>query len=91
MSGTNGKTTTTAMVATALGGAGNTATNRTGADMPDGLVTALMDAPGADRAVLEVDEGHLPQVVLRIRPTTVVLLIEPDLTRWFPLWDASLP
>jgi hypothetical protein len=58
---------------------------------PVGHSAALMDAPGADRAVLEVDEGHLPRVVLGIRPATVVLLIEPDLTRWFPLWDASVP
>ncbi|MCE3554711.1 MurT ligase domain-containing protein [Pseudonocardia sp. RS11V-5] len=74
VSGTNGKTTTTAMVAAAMGGAGDVATNRTGANMPDGLVTALMDAPDSGQAVLEVDEGYLPRVVVGIRPATVVLL-----------------
>ncbi len=45
VTGTNGKTTTTSMIARVLGGAGHgVATNHLGANMPDGITTALLDA-----------------------------------------------
>lgn len=74
VSGTNGKTTTTAMIARAVASLGPIATNRSGANMPDGLVAALLDAPAATVAVLEVDEAHLPRVVRQTRPHVVALL-----------------
>jgi UDP-N-acetylmuramyl tripeptide synthase len=78
VSGTNGKSTTSAMLAAALGVVAWPAWNRTGANMPDGAVAALLDAPGADSAVLEIDEGYLPQVITATRPAYVLLL---NLTR----------
>ncbi|WP_239028845.1 Mur ligase family protein [Pseudonocardia acidicola] len=79
VSGTNGKSTTTTLLATALGGAVDAvATNIGGANMPDGLVSALLERPTAPRAVLEVDEPYLPRVLMACRPAVVVLL---NLTR----------
>lgn len=60
VSGTNGKTTTAAMVSAALGRA--VAANHSGANMPAGLVSALV-ATRVPTAVLEVDEAHLPAVL----------------------------
>lgn len=74
VTGTNGKTTTTAMVARAVAELGPVATNTGGANMPDGLVAALADRPAARYGVLEVDEGHLPAVLERTDPAVVVLL-----------------
>ena len=70
VSGTNGKTTTTALTVAALGGA---ATNTTGSNMSAGLVAAL----AADRralTVLEVDEAYLPLVAPLVNPEVIVLL-----------------
>jgi len=78
VTGTNGKTTTTAMLTAALSTAGDVATNVGGANMPDGLVAALTRKPTAPLAVLEVDELHLPQVMAAVDPSAVVLL---NLTR----------
>ncbi|HEY0807290.1 MAG TPA: MurT ligase domain-containing protein, partial [Pseudonocardiaceae bacterium] len=50
------------------------ASNRGGANMPDGLVAALASQPEAAYAVLEVDEGHLPGVLATVHPDVVVLL-----------------
>jgi len=74
VSGTNGKTTTAHLLAAALGVRGEVAHNATGANMPDGLVAALLDRPAARQAVLEVDELHLDRVVDAVRPDAVVLL-----------------
>lgn len=76
VSGTNGKTTTTRMLVTALeGGDGATvASNDTGANMPAGHVAALVDAPGAATAVLEVDEGYLGRLIEDTDPRVIVLL-----------------
>ncbi len=76
VSGTNGKTTTTRMLAVALAGPGHVpvATNDTGANMPAGHVSALAaSVPGAD-AVLEVDEGYLGRLISETAPRVVVLL-----------------
>ncbi|WP_019854333.1 MurT ligase domain-containing protein [Actinopolyspora mortivallis] len=74
VTGTNGKTTTTHMVAEALRAGGRSVSNATGANMLDGHVAALMGDLGADRAALEVDELHLAQVTERFAPTAILLL-----------------
>jgi UDP-N-acetylmuramyl tripeptide synthase len=74
VSATNGKTTTTHLLATALAEHGPVATNTLGANMPPGLVAALAGADPAARAVLEVDERWLPAVLRAVGPATVVLL-----------------
>ena len=71
VSGTNGKTTTTAMVAAGWGG--DVTTNATGANMPAGHVAALVESSYAN-AALEVDEAWLPEVVREVGPAVVVLL-----------------
>lgn len=73
VSGTNGKTTTTAMLAAALRPHGPVASNASGANMLGGLATALLDSR-AGRAALEVDEQYLPSAMREIRPAAVLLL-----------------
>ncbi len=73
VSGTNGKTTTTAMLAAALRPHGPVASNASGANMLGGLATALLDSR-ARRAALEVDEQYLPAAMREIRPAAVLLL-----------------
>ncbi len=85
VTGTNGKTTTTSMIARVLGGAGReVVTNHLGANMPDGITTALLDAlsltggtSGSDPAavaVMEVDESYLGEVAAATDPRVIVLL-----------------
>lgn len=74
VTGTNGKTTTTQMVAEALRSRGPAASNATGANMPDGHVAALMNRMDAPFAALEVDELHLAQVTGQFEPTVIILL-----------------
>ncbi len=78
VSGTNGKTTTSHLVAAAMRTVGPVAHNAGGSNMPDGVVAALADAPDADDAVIEVDELHLAAVAEAVDPMVVVLL---NLTR----------
>jgi len=57
VTGTNGKTTTTRLIAAALEALGQPiASNAFGANMEAGLVSALAKAPDATLAVLEVDD-----------------------------------
>ncbi|RRD42863.1 MurT ligase domain-containing protein [Buchananella hordeovulneris] len=74
VTGTNGKSTTTRMTVAALATRAEVATNDGGDNMEDGLAAALMAAPRAPYAVLEVDEMHLPQVAAQTRPAALVLL-----------------
>ncbi len=76
VTGTNGKTTTTRLLATALAGpdGGRVVSNDTGANMPAGHVAALVGAPDAPVAVLEVDEGYLGRCITETAPEVVVLL-----------------
>jgi UDP-N-acetylmuramyl tripeptide synthase len=75
VSATNGKTTTTRLVAAALGALGqDVASNAFGANMDAGLVSALGRAPSAPFGVLEVDERHLAAVIDATRPKVVALL-----------------
>ena len=76
ISGTNGKTTTTRLMVAALSASDlpTVATNGTGANMPAGHVAALVEAPIAPVAVLEVDEGYLGRVIGETTPRVVLLL-----------------
>ncbi len=84
ITGTNGKSTTTRMVAAALRtvgraqGAGlrgqTVASNAEGANMDAGLVAALSAARTATLAALEVDEMHVPHVADAVGPAVFVLL-----------------
>jgi UDP-N-acetylmuramyl tripeptide synthase len=74
ITGTNGKTTTTEMIAEALRSRGSAVSNGTGANMLDGHVAALLTDPQAPFASLEVDELHLSWVTERFEPSVIVLL-----------------
>jgi UDP-N-acetylmuramyl tripeptide synthase len=74
VTGTNGKTTTTSLLAAALRTRGPVTTNATGANLMSGLVTTLAEAEAAGDAVLEVDEGLLPKAVEQLHPSVVALL-----------------
>jgi lipid II isoglutaminyl synthase (glutamine-hydrolysing) len=71
VSGTNGKTTTTAMIAAGWGS--DVATNETGSNMPPGHVAALASSRSS-RAVLEVDESWMASVASATKPHVIVLL-----------------
>ena len=74
VSGTNGKTTTTALLAAALGTAGPVVSNMTGANLKAGLVSALAKDLHSPVAALEVDEAALVQVLADTSAEVVVLL-----------------
>ena len=74
ITGTNGKSTTTRMVAAALETMGPVATNSEGANMDAGLVAALAADRDATLAALEVDEMHVPHVADAVGPAVIVLL-----------------
>jgi UDP-N-acetylmuramyl tripeptide synthase len=80
VTGTNGKTTTARLVASALRAAGlRVVHNRAGANLPAGLVSTLVlaaDGGGqlrADVGVFEVDEATFPRVAGELKPRLVVL------------------
>jgi lipid II isoglutaminyl synthase (glutamine-hydrolysing) len=72
VSGTNGKTTTTALAAAALQPGRAVGTNRDGANTSAGLAGTLATS-NEQRLVLEVDEGWLPWAVEVTSPAAVVL------------------
>lgn len=79
VSGTNGKTTTTHLLAAAvrvgLGEyAGRLVTNADGANLHYGIASALSQAPKADIAVLETDERVVADVIRLGRPEVLTLL-----------------
>jgi lipid II isoglutaminyl synthase (glutamine-hydrolysing) len=74
VSGTNGKSTTTALLAAAMRTRGPVATNDKGANMPAGIISALGRAPSGSTAVLEVDEGYVPAVLSAADTDVLVLL-----------------
>ena len=74
ITGTNGKSTTTRMLAAALSTVGPVATNGEGANMDAGLVAALAADRRAPLAALEVDEMHVPHVSDAVGPAVIVLL-----------------
>ncbi len=81
ITGTNGKTTTAALLAAILEAAGwRLIHNRSGANLIHGLVSAFLEAPTAGRraphpdiALLEVDEATVPEAVRELRPVGVVV------------------
>src|ERR671937_1833578 len=60
VSATNGKTTTTAMVAEILAGRYRLAHNSSGANLVSGVGSTLLSARGAQLGLFEVDEGAPP-------------------------------
>ena len=73
VSATNGKTTTTAMVAEILEARHALAWNRAGANLLSGITSALVASRNADFGLFEVDEGALPEALGRTRPRAVLL------------------
>ncbi len=73
VSATNGKTTTTAMVAEILRPRLRLAHNAAGANLVSGVASTLLASGGAELGLLEVDEGALPEVIRRVRPRAVLL------------------
>ena len=74
VSATNGKTTTTRLIASAMTPLGEIATNAFGANMPTGHVSALAAAPNAKYGVLECDEKYVPAVLKETRAGVVALM-----------------
>jgi UDP-N-acetylmuramyl tripeptide synthase len=75
VSATNGKTTTTALLAEMLAAAGlDVVHNVTGANLRSGIATTLLQAGHrGDVCVLETDEATLPRVAPDLQPDLVVL------------------
>jgi UDP-N-acetylmuramyl tripeptide synthase len=74
VSGTNGKTTTTALIARAWATVTEVATNESGANLATGVYGALVSQRHRPAAVLEVDELALPGILTDLRPSVVALL-----------------
>ncbi len=73
VTGTNGKSTTTRMLVSALKRSGPVVANLGGDNMESGVITALMSDLNAPVAVLEVDELNLPVVAAATKPEMIVL------------------
>ncbi|NMP22517.1 Mur ligase family protein [Sulfobacillus harzensis] len=80
LTGTNGKTTTAAMLRHILAGsAGRILANRSGANLISGLTAAFVQAerwrivPRAKWAILETDEATMPRAGLEIEPRAIVV------------------
>src|SRR5215471_11209098 len=73
VSATNGKTTTTALVAEILSPRLRLAHNHSGANLVSGVASTLVESRDAQLGLFEVDEGAFPDVARRIRPHAVCL------------------
>ncbi len=73
VSATNGKTTTSAMLAEILRERTKLVHNRAGANLASGIASALLEKGDAELALLEVDEGALPAITRQVRPGAVLL------------------
>ncbi|MDK8791122.1 MurT ligase domain-containing protein [Corynebacterium sp. MSK039] len=78
VTGTNGKSTTTRMLAHALESRYSVATNEGGDNMDAGVISALLAGRGKDVVALEVDELHVPNIAEKLDADVLVLL---NLTR----------
>ncbi|MBM6774401.1 MurT ligase domain-containing protein [Olsenella profusa] len=77
VTGTNGKTTTTGLLANALGAEGaRVVCNRAGNNMESGIAAALVEARGQrpELGCFECDELYTVRVTPRLRPRALVLL-----------------
>lgn len=74
VSATNGKTTTTRLIAEALRANGEVVSNALGANMPAGITSALAGGSSARYGVIEVDEKYLAGVARDVRPKAIALL-----------------
>jgi UDP-N-acetylmuramyl tripeptide synthase len=73
VSATNGKTTTTAMVAEILRPRIRVAHNDSGANLVSGVASTLLRSGDAELGLFEVDEGALPEVARRVAPKALLL------------------
>lgn len=73
ISATNGKTSTTRLLAMAVAQNGPVVTQETGANMTDGVLSALAYGDPSGQAVLEVDEAYLPGILTATSPQAVLL------------------
>ena len=73
VSATNGKTTTTALVAEILSPRLRLAHNHSGANLVSGVASTLVESGDAQLGLFEVDEGAFPDVARRIEPRAVCL------------------
>ncbi len=73
VSATNGKTTTTAMVAEILSPRLTLAHNRSGANLVSGIASTLLESDGADMGLFEVDEGAFADIAGKLSPSSVCL------------------
>ncbi|HEU0169144.1 MAG TPA: Mur ligase family protein, partial [Chloroflexota bacterium] len=74
VSGTNGKTTTTRLLAAMLAASGRRVVhNRAGANLMSGVTTALLEQRG-DIGLFEVDEATIPAAIRELRPRLVLCL-----------------
>ena len=100
ITGTNGKTTTAAMLARILRADGRTTVhNRSGSNLMRGVTAALVEAasplghlPATCSAVLEADEAALPAIAQAAPPTTVVFtnLMRDQLDRYGEIESIAL-
>jgi UDP-N-acetylmuramyl tripeptide synthase len=74
VSATNGKTTTTRLIAEALRAGGPVVSNALGANMPAGITSALAGGSDARYGVIEVDEKYLDTVARDVSPKVIALL-----------------
>lgn len=74
VTGTNGKSTTTRMLAGALRETTIVATNEGGDNMDAGVISALLAGRSAESIVLEVDELHVPNIAEKLNASVLVLL-----------------
>jgi len=73
VTGTNGKTTTSAMVAEILAPTVRLAHNRSGANLVSGVASTLLHADGAELGLFEVDEAAFPDIAHKTAPRAVLL------------------
>ncbi|HEX3806892.1 MAG TPA: MurT ligase domain-containing protein [Gaiellaceae bacterium] len=73
VSATNGKTTSTAMVAEILRPSVRVLHNGSGANLVSGVASALLRTRDAELGVFEVDEGALPEIARRLEPKAMLL------------------
>lgn len=73
VSATNGKTSTTRLLATAVEQAGPVISQHTGANMTSGVAVTLASGDPGAQAVLEVDEAYLPAIFIATQPRALIL------------------